>query len=196
LGHSFGGWVVFEMAQQLFAKGREVLSVTMLDTEIPDKEGSRFREYSRVDVLMKLVDIYEQIAGMSLTLKAKDFARLDLCEQLPLLHERLVLAGIIPEKSNPEILERIVYIFESNLRTHYTPKDIFCGDVQLILLKETDKSQQFSEEIALQWKYWAPNLTYKQMEGNHMTILKPPHVNALSEWLKIQIVKYKCSKLR
>jgi thioesterase domain-containing protein len=107
-----------------------------------------------------------------------------------------VFAGIMPQKTRPEVLDDIVYTFESNLRSNYTPKGMFFGDVQLIMVKENYLSQSSNLEIAMQWKYWAPNLNYKQMEGNHMTILKHPYVNALAKWLKIQMEKYECPILK
>src|SRR5262249_23162075 len=35
LGHSFGGWIAFEMAQLLRGAGRSVASLTILDSEVP-----------------------------------------------------------------------------------------------------------------------------------------------------------------
>src|SRR5207248_8081121 len=56
LGHSFGGWVAFEMAQRLCAAGRTVASVSVIDTEAPDCD--RGREYTNAQVFMELVRMF------------------------------------------------------------------------------------------------------------------------------------------
>lgn len=39
IGHSFGGWVAFEMAASLQSQGREVASLTVIDSESPGEWG-------------------------------------------------------------------------------------------------------------------------------------------------------------
>src|SRR5262249_9192661 len=44
LGHSFGGWVAFDMAQRLLLSGRQIASLILLDSKAPDKDPSAFCE--------------------------------------------------------------------------------------------------------------------------------------------------------
>jgi thioesterase domain-containing protein len=52
LGHSFGGWVVFEMALRLRAAGRKVASVTLIDAEAPEGDSILGREYDRAEMFI------------------------------------------------------------------------------------------------------------------------------------------------
>ncbi|WP_144395750.1 alpha/beta fold hydrolase, partial [Pseudomonas sp. Kh7] len=46
VGHSFGGWVAHAMAIRLQAKGREVRSLTLIDSEAPGAGGSCGKPYT------------------------------------------------------------------------------------------------------------------------------------------------------
>jgi amino acid adenylation domain-containing protein len=189
LGHSFGGWVVFDMAQKLTASGRTVASVTLLDTEVPDEIDSTIREYSTIDILMKLVEIYQQSANMSMNIHPSAFDGLDSDEQQRLLHQHLVNIGLIPKSSKPEILEGTLRTFSVALRTHYSPTTVYSGKVNLVLaLDQTldkQKNLERNEEIVEKWRKYASNIVYWQTQANHMTVLKSPHINELVAWLQL-----------
>jgi thioesterase domain-containing protein len=69
LGHSFGGWIAFEMALQLRALGRTPASVTLVDTDPP--AGPKAPEYSHLDALLHLIELFE-LRGPSLALRRED----------------------------------------------------------------------------------------------------------------------------
>ena len=89
LGHSFGGWVVFDMAQRLGDAGRDVASLIILDSEVFD-EDAIVREYTRIEAIMRMVDIHEQIVGRSLDIETTDLESRNETAQVELLHRRLV----------------------------------------------------------------------------------------------------------
>jgi hypothetical protein len=43
-------------------------------------------------------------------------------------------------------------------------------------LLDEEANQKNKERLVDEWKFWAPDLIYKSAPGNHMTVLKPPHV--------------------
>ena len=190
LGHSFGGWVVFEMAQQLIAIGRNVASITLVDTEVPDEIGCAIREYSEADVFMKLVEIYQQSAACPIPIDAENLTGLNANARLMLLHESLVRVGLMPRQTEPEVLRGTLRTFATALRTHYRPNAVYDGPLRLVLVRdpalEAGIDQLRNEGIAEKWRHWAPNLTYWQSQGNHMTVLKSPNVDALAAWLQLQ----------
>jgi arthrofactin-type cyclic lipopeptide synthetase C len=73
-GHSFGGWIAFEMAQLLRAAGHTVASLTILDCDAPDGDNMLGREYSRTEVVMELVETYEQFAQRPLEIGCRRWA--------------------------------------------------------------------------------------------------------------------------
>jgi thioesterase domain-containing protein len=188
LGHSFGGWVVFEMALGLRAAGRKVASVTLIDPEVPDGKGIHGREYNRTEVFMKLVELSEQRSECSLNLNADDFDGLDYAAQLKLFHGRLMRAGMLSHRSTPEVIRGMVRIFATNLRTAYIPSKTYAGPVRLVLARTATDDEatcrKKHNETAAGWQRFAPDLITWCSPGNHMTVLSPPHVDTLSDWLR------------
>ncbi|HWK88508.1 MAG TPA: amino acid adenylation domain-containing protein, partial [Longimicrobium sp.] len=90
LGHSFGGWVAFEMALRLREAGRPVASLTILDSDVPDDDGSSIREYDGRDAFLKLVEVLELTAERPLGIEPADAAALDEGGRLKLLHSRML----------------------------------------------------------------------------------------------------------
>lgn len=62
-GHSFGGWVALELALQLQAAGREVASLTVIDSEAPGGAG---KPYTTTAALLRLIEAMQLSAGKSL----------------------------------------------------------------------------------------------------------------------------------
>jgi thioesterase domain-containing protein len=185
VGHSFGGWVAFEMALQLRALGRTAASVTLIDTEPPI--GPTPPEYSNLDALMSLVELFN-LRNASLALRREDLEGLRANEQLTLLHERLVGTGLMPARSTPENLARIHDVFAMCLRTPYAPSAPLDVPLYLVLARDLklseEQSQAHHRELAKQWAPWAPRMTHWTGPGNHLTILQPPHVVQLAHWIR------------
>jgi arthrofactin-type cyclic lipopeptide synthetase C len=187
LGHSFGGWIVLETAQRLLAAGRPVASLTILDSEAPGTAGGMVgAEYGAVDVLLELVGVLEMAAERALGVGREALQALDRTGQLRLLHEAMVRAGLLPQRSRPEILAGTVRTFAAALRTRYRPARLYTGPVRLVLVPDTrldeTANRQLQAETLAGWRRWAPRTTSWIGPGNHITLLKPPHVQALADW--------------
>jgi len=96
----------------------------------------------------------------------------------------LVRYGILPQRSEPEVLRGPLRVFATSLRTCYTPANIYPGPLRLILaddprLEETDNRRK-QECLIERWKQWAPGLISVHASGNHLTTLRTPHVDALA----------------
>jgi thioesterase domain-containing protein len=186
-GHSFGGWVVFEMAQRLRAAGRVVLSITMLDSEVPTGAAAEIVEYDSWQAFRLFVEVLEQAHECSLGISPEEADRLDEYARLRLLHQRLVQLRIFPARSDSAVLRGPFRAFSACLRTSYVPPGVFSGPARLILAEAVPdaagaEAMSFAE-IAAGWKQWAPALVASVAPGNHMTVLKQPHVAAVAEFL-------------
>jgi thioesterase domain-containing protein len=185
LGHSFGGWVAFEMALQLRAAGRAVASVTIVDTDAPDDGGcAGAREYSRPEILLHLVRVFEQTAERSLDIVGGDFEPLDESARLELLHRRLVRVGIMPRRSTADTLRGVVTTFAAQLRATYAPALAYPGPVCLALVRDADEDEatcrKRHEEAAAGWRHFAPRMVTWRAPGNHLTVMRHPHVDTLA----------------
>jgi thioesterase domain-containing protein len=187
VGHSFGGWVAFEMALRLQAAGRPVASLGILDTEFPGGDGRLGGEYSRAEALMALVSLYEQAAEQPLGVTLAELEARDETAQVAYLHGRLVKVGLMPLRSSPSALRGSVRTFEVALRTQYRPERVLESGAKLVLVAsagETSEAaaQRFQTTVA-GWRRFAPNLRIKVGDGNHVTLLKPPNVARWAEWI-------------
>ena len=185
VGHSFGGWIAFEMALQLRALGRAAASVTLIDTDPP--VGPTPPEHSNLDALMSLIELFD-LRCPSLGLRREDLERLHAGAQLTLLHERLISTGMMPVRSTPENLARIHDVFATCLRTPYAPRAPLDAPLFLVLARDPKLSEEQSparhRELARQWAPWAPHMTHWTGPGNHLTILQPPHAAQLAHWVR------------
>lgn len=187
LGHSFGGWIAFEMARRLLDAGRAVGSLTLLDSEPPDEAGSPLREYDGREAFLKLVRAFEQAAERPLGIDPADIETLDEAARRALLHERVAGAGLLPRRSNPSVLRGPLRAFSAALRANYTPGGAYAGPLRLVLVSDptldADANQAEFARMESAWRSWAPGLRASLGAGNHMTALKPPHVHTLAAWL-------------
>ncbi|SFH00171.1 amino acid adenylation domain-containing protein, partial [Duganella sp. CF458] len=183
LGHSFGGWVVTEMARQLREQGEQLALLAVLDSRAPLAAEATAPFHGRIDTLLKLVGLYEQKLGRSMGLSAASFAGLDHDSQLGLLLARLVAARLMPAGTSVATLRGIVRAFSTNLNTQYLPPSGYPGDLHLVLASETAAAADSPLERAANWRAHAPGATSWVSTGNHMTLLASPHVQHLVNWL-------------
>ncbi|MDH1142723.1 amino acid adenylation domain-containing protein, partial [Pseudomonas mosselii] len=186
VGHSFGGWVAHAMALRLQAKGREVRSLTLIDSEAPGAGGSCGKPYTFTQALQRLIESLQLSTGKSLGIEPAAFAEADDQEQLRQLHAAMVRVGLMPSRSSAQALEGVVRTFATALRTVYRPVGGFNGLARLVLVADPslDLAGNQREQQAMEqgWREWLPQLEVWQGPGNHFSILKVPDVFSLAAW--------------
>ena len=186
IGHSFGGWVVFEIATQIRAGGRSLASLTIIDSEAPCGNGLLGRAYTSTEVMVKLIEIMELAADKSLGVHRAEFESQNIAGQLRLLHEGMLRVGLMPRRSTPDALRGPVRTFGAALRASYRPQCPFPDLVRLALARDPrldDQADQRERQTTLEgWRLWAPNITCWHGPGNHFSILKAPQVHVLADW--------------
>ncbi|MCO7611420.1 amino acid adenylation domain-containing protein [Pseudomonas chlororaphis] len=186
LGHSFGGWVAFEMALRLQAQGREVLSLTLVDSESPGSSGVVGKPYTATGVLLRLIETLQLAAGKPFGIDQQAFADLDESAQLATLHAAMVRVGMLSARSTPEVMQGPARAFGAALRTVYQPRQRYNGPVRLVLADDpTLDAQGNQREQAGMIEGWSRHTDHLQTwygPGNHFTLLKAPHVYSLASW--------------
>jgi len=189
LGHSFGGWVAYEMACQMEAAGTPVKSLTILDSEVPDCANSPIREYTHSDAILKLIEAIEQLVGRSSGVTISDLESKREVEHWGVLHRCLVNFGLISNRTKPEVIRGPLNTFGAALRTRYVPTVSYDGPVSLILVDDPklDASTNLrKQQLAVEgWRSWAPNISYIHGSGTHMTMLKQPNVKTLASQIEV-----------
>ena len=187
LGHSYGGWVAYEIATRLIDSGLEVGSLTLLDSRVPDTTRAKLSEFTHVDAIMKWIEVIQMTVAHSFDLDRTTVESQTAELQLALLHGLLVQEGLISRRSKPDVLRGALRTFASCLRTVYTPSQRYLGSMSLVLvdneLLNYDDNVQQLNDTRRGWELWAPLLTTMRAPGNHVTILSPRHVSALATLL-------------
>ncbi|WP_035060863.1 thioesterase domain-containing protein [Andreprevotia chitinilytica] len=187
LGHSFGGWIAFELALLLVAQGELVANLVIVDSRAPNDADDAARPHGRIPTLLKLIELYEMRLDQPLALTARHFVGLSAEQQIALLHQALVKAGIFYPKTQKKILDGVVQVMDANLATRYAPSGHFAGAVQFISAQEGDALQ--TQQRIDGWRRYVGTLEHLQISGNHVTMLSLPHVAALgsllNEWLEV-----------
>jgi thioesterase domain-containing protein len=86
LGHSLGGWIVFDMALRFLAAGRTVASLTILDSEVPGQDT--IQDYSNTDITMAWLETFEHDLGRPVRIQRSNLEGCNQDEQLKLIHRK------------------------------------------------------------------------------------------------------------
>jgi thioesterase domain-containing protein len=188
LGHSFGGWVAFEMALQSLNGRQPVLSIAITDSDSPADDELVGRQYDDVDVLVEWVDALHLLSKKVVGIKREDFSSRNESDRRIFIHRIMVDSGLMPKHSRPDSLRGPLRTFAASLRTHYTPSGIYTEPASLILAddprRDHSSNESRREQVVNRWRNWIPNLVYSQATGNHLTMLKSPHANSLSKMVR------------
>ena len=186
IGHSLGGWIAFEMAQRLRARRRPVASLTIIDSEAPIGVPHLSREWTTFEAMSEWIAVLQLAIAEPSNIDLEALRELDFLGRVSAVHRWLVRAGLESRRSRPEFLRGPFRTFCTGLRAVYRPSDVFPDSAHFVLLPDTrldEVSNQREHDTALRgWRTFAPSLVEWRGPGNHMTILKPPHVEELANW--------------
>jgi amino acid adenylation domain-containing protein len=186
VGHSFGGWVALEMALRLQALGREVASLTVIDSESPGGNGVVGRPYTSTAALLRLIEAMQLAAGRSLGIDPLDFAASDEVAQRQALHAGMVGVGLLPARSAGDAMVGPARTYAAALRTVYRPQARYDGVVRLVLARDPAldaAGNQREQGLMIEgWRGQGRGLQVWYGGGNHFTLLKAPNVAALARW--------------
>ncbi|WP_438328584.1 non-ribosomal peptide synthase/polyketide synthase [Burkholderia pseudomallei] len=187
VGHSFGGWVAYEIACRLQEQGERVATLMLLDTERPGATDIVRGRKTRVDALAKLVELYEMHLGRPLGVSRDDLAALAHDAQIEHLRAALVRAKILPPSVHPNVLLGVVRVLEMNVNTPYRPAGLYAGTMHVVLIanaKADADLDAWRDEQVEQWRGLADDVRIVRAGGNHMTMLQPPHAASIAALLE------------
>ncbi|WP_155742742.1 non-ribosomal peptide synthetase, partial [Xanthomonas graminis] len=185
IGHSFGGWVVYEMALRLHALGRPAASLTLIDTR-PPNQARVPHDASRDTIVDYFLDALQLRLHAPLGIDRQTLHRLGQDALLQALHRLMVEHRLMPARSRPDSLRGSLATFAHCCRTAYIPARPYPGTLHLVLVADTrlDPEQQAAERLRLRqaWAAHAADLQPWHGPGNHMTVLAKPHSQLLAQW--------------
>jgi thioesterase domain-containing protein len=181
VGHSFGGWIAYEMACRLPEDVQHATQLVLLDSSPPLQSEEALKEFNSTEVIMEWLENLELLTEKPFGIKRNTIDALTEPEQLELMMSLLIQHGLLPRAfSHPEQISGHLRCFAAAIRTPYTPNTSFKGSLHLMLaeaprLTISENSQEHLRTVT-GWRKFAANVAYHHGPGNHLTILKPPYV--------------------
>ncbi|MDY6994246.1 MAG: thioesterase domain-containing protein, partial [Pseudomonadota bacterium] len=190
-GHSFGGSVAFEMAQQLMLQGQSVALLAILDTPIIHFNSEAIL-WDDTQWLITIARVIEHLSAQVLGITYETIGTLTPEEQLVYFKEQLERKNILPEATDMAQVRGIIQVIKANelAHIHYQPKKHYPGKITLFRTHEVyQDTLGFKGEIPQDASWGWSQLTIHPVEihhvpGNHSTMLTEPHVALLAQKLK------------
>ena len=180
VGHSFGGLMAFEMAQQLYERGEDVGLLGLFDSSTPALS------YCQMPPIVYQLHIHLENLLSAKGLGKKwayvvERATPTFRKTVDKLLSRLKLDSEKAEASLPEIYRRIEEVDRAALR-RYSPQ-VYSGKMTLFRAEEKDPKQFYDEYLG--WRYLAEGgLEIHDVPGHHLSLMFEPHVGKLAKTLQ------------
>ena len=189
-GWSMGGFVAWEMAQQLIKDSRKVGLLALLDTPAQDWQNY-LKDISDAELVAGILG--ERIFAQSVGSSNFHLSRAQLRQLSPETGVQYVLqeaknAGIIADDLAATQIETYLNITKNNVQAmqEYSIEE-YPG--KIILFKATEQTGEFfpaSSKPDLGWNIYVRQhkLEVHEVPGHHFSMLKPPNVAVLAEKLQ------------
>ena len=197
-GHSLGGHIVFEMAQQLKKKGHDIALLAILDTSAPTFDHPSLTE-NRTDKLhqddakwlTELASAAEGATGKKLNISLEALQALEREEQLLYFKKQLEKANILPADSEIEQVRALLRMFKLNYQINYLPTGKLLP-IPITLFRAKEGSDERAE-ILCQDPTWGwdefGEVEIHDVLGNHASMMAEPHVQTLAKQLTACLAK-------
>ncbi|NBI50345.1 thioesterase domain-containing protein [Burkholderia sp. ISTR5] len=179
IGHSFGGWLAFDLACRLQACGTPPASLTLIDSEAPGQGLRLGRAYTFSEISWALVRALEHGAGRRMGIEPERYFGAGRRQQWDLLHQGMRELRLVHARSGLHDTRALVRSYATAMRTVYRPAAQYAGPATLVLAEQEVESNRGAFEA---WLRCIPELRVRHGAGNHYTMLQAPHVASLAQW--------------
>ena len=197
-GHSYGGNVAFEMAQQLRNQGQEVALLAIVDSSAPTyKDKQMLIDYINWDHARWLVEVSKGIEvylEKNVDISYETLQSLTVDEQLKYVLQYFKMANMLPPNAEITQLTNIVQAYKNSCLclVDYVPKQPYPGKLTILRANEDLPEDpngylnaEVSQDLSLGWSEFSSEpVDIHFVLGNHITIMVEPHVQVLAEKLK------------
>lgn len=192
LGHSFGGQVAFEMARQWQEQGGRVASLTLIDSEPPQRNAEEVMARSLAACMREYVESLGFNLDIAVEIDPSIYANHEIEKMLEVIHQHLNHAGKIPPNSSAQLLTGPWQTFYAARQARYLPASRYHGQVNLVQVGDPslngEQDLERRHEDAAGWALWAEQLKTVAGPAQHFSVLKAPHVSELVQWW-LQLVR-------
>ncbi|MBW4594950.1 MAG: amino acid adenylation domain-containing protein [Brasilonema angustatum HA4187-MV1] len=197
-GHSYGGNVAFEMAQQLHEQGHKVAMLAIIDSSAPTyKDKQMLVDYINWDHARWLAEVSKGIEvylEKDIDISYETLQPLSVEEQLKYVLHYFKMANMLPPNAETTQLTNIVEAYKTSCLclVDYVPKQIYPGKITILRANEDlpddpnrELASEISQDFSLGWsEFCTEPVDIHFVLGNHVTIMAEPHVQVLAEQLR------------
>jgi acyl transferase domain-containing protein/thioesterase domain-containing protein/acyl carrier protein len=178
-GHSFGGLVAFEMAQQLHVLGQEIALLFMMDTVGPEQS----LEPEDSDDIRAIAYALGLDANLDLPVPSEQFSQLELEEQIRYFYEHSKTDNQTYPKEFVSHIRNFLYVIKANnqVMNDYIPRT-YQGHLLFFRAKERDKYLPTNPEHS--WINLATEVDIHEIPGNHTSMNFSPNIEIMTKILK------------
>jgi amino acid adenylation domain-containing protein len=202
-GHSFGGLVIFEMAQQLKEAGHDVAQLMIFDLSAPTpRASSEEATWDDAKWLLSLAELISELTGQYVDLSYEVLLPLDPQEQLIRFKQVLEQSDIMPARFDLKQLRGLLQVLKTNSLMDYVPRDVISTPITLFrALDSLSSSEETDEQEELQstlgWNELTDGpVTVILVPGNHFTMMAQPHVQVLAKEVEACLERALCTPKR
>ncbi|NEP51000.1 MAG: SDR family NAD(P)-dependent oxidoreductase, partial [Moorea sp. SIO3C2] len=190
-GHSFGGKVAFEIANQLRHQGRNIALLAIMDIPVPVAEHEKDVLYwDNGKYIRGLASMFERSFEQTLDLPST-LDSLSWEQQINLLLLALKKVGKVFSEIE---LRRLFLVYKANMQAmaQYVPQKVYPNPITLLRASEIHPEDDFLPDKKMTQKdpNWgwsqlsSQSLSFHTVPGNHFTMMKEPHIQRLAQILK------------
>jgi amino acid adenylation domain-containing protein len=197
-GHSFGGFVAYEMSQQLMSKGHSISSLVILDCSAPVMTGAQdaaqaLDEIDETKSIFLAIRTVERYMKVDLGLSLHDLMRLDKEGQLNYFLERMRSSNILPPDAGLSHIEGIIRMHKAHTMAHvnYYPSCTRPIHIALIRTEELHPDDYRANYLELfqdptyGWHAFSDGeVQVSYLKGDHISMLTKPYVDDLALQLR------------
>jgi thioesterase domain-containing protein len=191
-GHSIGGHVAYEIAQQLKEAGHEIGLVALLDTVAPFPEATRpmGEGWDVSQWLVQIAGVMEGFFDVEVGLGLDALRAMAEADRLDAFVARLKAAGIMPAGAGASHVMGILNVARAQDATRYTPRR--GHHVPLAVFRAEEKGDTGHPEVGaliaddtLGWnRFTSSPVAACRVPGTHLTLVRDPHVDVLASHLR------------
>ncbi|MDQ0846321.1 SDR family NAD(P)-dependent oxidoreductase [Streptomyces sp. V1I6] len=186
LGWSFGGCLAYEAARQLKDAGQSVGFVGLIDTILPAALPDLDSQQMLLERFGRFADYIEQTYGRRLDLPYEELAATPDDQQIDVVMRLVAEAGL---DMSPGIMEhqRTSYV-DARVGERYVPRP-YDGPVVLYRAQRAQTlttaldPRYLRSEADLGWAPLCPLLEVVPVDGDHLSLIDPPHVATIARHL-------------
>jgi thioesterase domain-containing protein/acyl carrier protein len=196
-GHSFGGKVAYEMAQQLLDRGEEVALLAILDTT-PPGFGKTSDDWDDTQWLIDLVGAMKATFASDLELDEKKLLSLAPDAQIQYVLEYVKKFDILPPDADSTYLLNLLQSFMADHKAKYSPQQQVYP-IRITLFRSSEikpEENEFLRDVFQDSTFGWSTISQAPVDvhfvpGNHSTMMHLPHVQVLAERLNACIQQAK-----